>query len=323
MGQEPTVVLDSSGIAPSDTPQNKEPMKEGGTKTKEVRQPFPCKVYEMLQDADDQGFQDVVSWNKEGNGFMVHNKERFTNEIVPKYYNQTRYKSFQRQLSLYGFQRTTSGSNKGLRFHEKLRRGYKHLCREMKPIGYKPRGQEQREKQREKRDVQTTTSTVVSDDGGASPSYVPAAAPAMTFSFESQSLPAVISSNSIYKEIPPISQQSPQTSAFVNDTRVTSEITERLITTDSIGFFEGMPFYLMTTVSSEVKKQPITNSLSYQATPTPYASENHQMDAGQMKKAWEIGFAVAMTMNQSSLPTPAGIVPTEVLGTHPINTQQV
>lgn len=323
MGQESTVTLDSSGIDLSEAPQSKDAMKEGGTKTKEVRQPFPCKVYEMLEDADDQGFQDVVSWNKEGNGFMVHNKDRFTLEIVPKYYNQTRYKSFQRQLSLYGFQRTTSGSNKGLRYHEKLRRGYKHLCREMKPIGYKPRGLEQREKTREKRDMQTTTSTIVSDDGGASPSYSPVASPAMTYPLESQSLPAVISSNSIYKENPSLRQQPLQTGGLVNDPRATSEITERLITTDSIGFFEGMPFYLMTTVSSEDKKQPITQNVSYQTTSIPCVSESQQMDPGQMKKAWEIGFAVAMTMNQSSLPSTTGIVPTEVLGIHAIKTQQV
>ena len=35
-----------------------------------TRMPFPMKLYEMLEDADDQGFNDVVSWNKEGNDFQ-------------------------------------------------------------------------------------------------------------------------------------------------------------------------------------------------------------------------------------------------------------
>ena len=125
--------------------QQQQPL--GVMKTKESRKPFPCKVYDMLEDAAEQGFDDVVSWNSSGNGFMVHNKDKFTKEIIPLYFNQTKYKSFQRQLSLYGFERITSGKDKGLRHHEKLQRGNRQLCREMKPIGYKPRGTEAKEKQ--------------------------------------------------------------------------------------------------------------------------------------------------------------------------------
>merc|ERR1711862_583723 len=90
---------------------------------KEMRQPFPVKVYEMLENAESKEFSHIVSWNADGTGFMVHDKEYFTKEIVPHYFNLTKYKSFQRQLSLYGFQRVTVGENKGLRFHNKLRKG--------------------------------------------------------------------------------------------------------------------------------------------------------------------------------------------------------
>ncbi len=107
---------------------------------REVRQPFPVKVYEMLDEADPKGFSHIVSWNSKGTGFMVFNKEMFTKLIVPHYFNQTKYKSFQRQLSLYGFQRVTVGQDKGLRYHEKLRRGERGLVRQMKPVGYRPRG---------------------------------------------------------------------------------------------------------------------------------------------------------------------------------------
>jgi hypothetical protein len=71
--------------------------------TKELRQPFPVKVYEMLEDADrpEKNFSHIVSWNPIGNGFKVHNKDCFTKEIVPHYFNLTKYKSFQRQVSLY------------------------------------------------------------------------------------------------------------------------------------------------------------------------------------------------------------------------------
>jgi hypothetical protein len=70
---------------------------------KELRQPFPVKVYEMLEDADrpEKNFSHIVSWNPIGNGFKVHNKDCFTKEIVPHYFNLTKYKSFQRQVSSY------------------------------------------------------------------------------------------------------------------------------------------------------------------------------------------------------------------------------
>ena len=65
---------------------------------KEMRQPFPVKVYEMLENAESKQFSHIVSWNTDGTGFMVHDKEYFTKEIVPHYFNLTKYKSFQRQV---------------------------------------------------------------------------------------------------------------------------------------------------------------------------------------------------------------------------------
>jgi hypothetical protein len=65
---------------------------------RELRQPFPVKVYEMLENAEKKQFSHIVSWNSAGTGFMVHDKDHFTKEIVPHYFNLTKYKSFQRQV---------------------------------------------------------------------------------------------------------------------------------------------------------------------------------------------------------------------------------
>jgi len=135
---------------------------------RELRQPFPVKVYEMLENADKKLFSHIVSWNATGTGFMVHDKDHFTKEIVPHYFNLTKYKSFQRQLSLYGFQRVTVGPNKGLRYHEKLRKGELELVRQMKPVGYKPRNltrllEQKNQKQQlgSATNILTTTTTTV------------------------------------------------------------------------------------------------------------------------------------------------------------------
>ncbi|OEU12177.1 hypothetical protein FRACYDRAFT_155271, partial [Fragilariopsis cylindrus CCMP1102] len=47
----------------------------------------------------------IVSWVDNGTAFKVHDLDRFVNDIVPTYFKQTKYKSFQRQLYFYGFQR--------------------------------------------------------------------------------------------------------------------------------------------------------------------------------------------------------------------------
>ena len=83
----------ASNVNASSTPPKK------GAAERELRQPFPVKVYEMLENAEKKRFSHIVSWNETGTGFMVHDKDHFTKEIVPHYFNLTKYKSFQRQVS--------------------------------------------------------------------------------------------------------------------------------------------------------------------------------------------------------------------------------
>jgi hypothetical protein len=59
------------------------------------KMPFPFKLFQMLKDADEKGFKHLVSWNVNGKSFKVHDSAAFTKFIVPKYFKQTRYKSFQ------------------------------------------------------------------------------------------------------------------------------------------------------------------------------------------------------------------------------------
>jgi hypothetical protein len=93
---------------------------------------FPWMLYRMLEDAEQQGFQDIISWLPSGKGFKVHDQVRFVGTITKMCFSQTHYKSFQRQLNLYGFQRiTTIGPSKGGYTHEFLARGEPEKCRFM------------------------------------------------------------------------------------------------------------------------------------------------------------------------------------------------
>ena len=68
---------------------------------------FPFRLYYMLEDATKQGFEDVVSWLPDGNGFVIHNRETFEHEIMRVYFSHTQWKSFLRQLNFYNFQRVS------------------------------------------------------------------------------------------------------------------------------------------------------------------------------------------------------------------------
>jgi len=69
---------------------------------------FPCKLYRMLMETESQGLTHIVSWHKEGLCFRVHDQKAFVDEILPKYFKKSKYRSFQRQCNLYGFHRITA-----------------------------------------------------------------------------------------------------------------------------------------------------------------------------------------------------------------------
>jgi hypothetical protein len=93
--------------------------------------PFVWKLYEMLEDMEQSGNEDIVSWVADGKAFKVHKLKQFTEEIIPAYFKQSKYKSFQRQLYFYAFTRITSGPDAGAYGHPKFVRGIKTLCLSM------------------------------------------------------------------------------------------------------------------------------------------------------------------------------------------------
>lgn len=101
--------------------------------------PFAWKLYEMLEAVHQNKVDtDIVSWVDNGEGFKVHDLDRFVDEIVPTYFKQSKYKSFQRQLYFYGFTRELCSKGKkghtpGSYRHPKFIRGKKTLCLSMAP----------------------------------------------------------------------------------------------------------------------------------------------------------------------------------------------
>ena len=77
------------------------PARDAGTK-------FPCKLYHMLDDVERRGLTDIVSWDPDGMCFRVHDPNAFVEQILPQYFKKSKFRSFQRQLNLYGFHRITA-----------------------------------------------------------------------------------------------------------------------------------------------------------------------------------------------------------------------
>jgi HSF-type DNA-binding len=57
---------------------------------------FPMKLHSMLTDSESLGFGHVVCWMG-SQAFKVVDPHRFALDVMPMYFNQTKYKSFQRQ----------------------------------------------------------------------------------------------------------------------------------------------------------------------------------------------------------------------------------
>ena len=74
-------------------------------------------------------------------GFVVYNRGRFESEIIPKYLlgnkgkKFIKYRSFVRQLNLYGFERINYGAYRGAYFHRLWKRGYPDLCNGIDRVG--------------------------------------------------------------------------------------------------------------------------------------------------------------------------------------------
>jgi hypothetical protein len=108
-----------------------------------VSEPFPEKLHRMLDEAEERGQTDIVSFYSHGRAFGVHDIDRFVSEIMPKYFKQSKWNSFARQLNLYGFVRISSGPDAGGYYHELFLKGRPNLSFHMRRVGV-PQGEDRR-----------------------------------------------------------------------------------------------------------------------------------------------------------------------------------
>jgi HSF-type DNA-binding len=100
------------------------------------RERFPDKLFRVLDRAATERFDHVISWQHHGRCFMIHQRETFKALLTVLMPGITRWKSFQRQLHVWGFTRLNGGRDANGYYHELFLRCRPHLLRHMQRSGY-------------------------------------------------------------------------------------------------------------------------------------------------------------------------------------------
>jgi len=113
---------------------------------KGVTVPFPVKLHRLIEHAEAAGLTDIVGWQPHGRCFVIRDPDAFCQELLPRYvanlrilplvwhtclvrfFRQTKFASFRRQLNLYGFSRLTQGPDVRGYYHELFLRGMESMA---------------------------------------------------------------------------------------------------------------------------------------------------------------------------------------------------
>jgi hypothetical protein len=60
---------------------------------------FPGKLHDLLTYAENSGLEWIISWVHDGKAVMVHRQDHLL-QILPIFFGQTKFRSFQRQLNV-------------------------------------------------------------------------------------------------------------------------------------------------------------------------------------------------------------------------------
>jgi len=89
---------------------------------------FPQRLMEVLSKESNN---DCINWLPHGRAFIIVNRLKFANKVLPKYFKKTKWTSFTRKLNRWNFTRVNKGPELGAYYHEFFQRNNEALCTQM------------------------------------------------------------------------------------------------------------------------------------------------------------------------------------------------
>lgn len=98
------------------------------------RSTFPETLYNLLQQ---NNHPEIISWLSDGQGFKIYNRKVFESDLLSSHFGGIKFRSFQRQLNIYGFLRLDDNRNSYTCSHRIFSKDKKSALLEMQRIPIK------------------------------------------------------------------------------------------------------------------------------------------------------------------------------------------
>ena len=104
---------------------------------------FPEMLYRLLQQ---DNHPQIISWLPDGKSFKIHKRNDFEQYLLSSYFDDIKFRSFQRQLNIYGFVRLDNGIHSYTYGHKLFAKDKHHNLPHIKRIPIKGKSNVQKSK---------------------------------------------------------------------------------------------------------------------------------------------------------------------------------
>lgn len=99
------------------------------------RNSFPYRLFQLLHHVDESpDLQAIISWQPHGRSFLIKDKKRLEDEVLPLFFATGNYDSFRRSLNFWGFVQIRGVNSPDFKsyYHKSFLRTRMDLCSKMK-----------------------------------------------------------------------------------------------------------------------------------------------------------------------------------------------